>query len=107
MKELLNTKYQQFIKEGSLSIFDTVKEIYIKLPNWGDVKISNNPVVTTLKIKVNENDNSGYKKYYYVPLCWSNDLLNVIELLLTNDNLNELTNNEQAIYYDMLGAGGK
>ncbi len=96
----IGTEIEQYIKEGSLKIIDKADEIYIKLPNWGDVKLywHNNPLsftdtdkkfnekgkeiepdkitvnynflVTKVKMKVQKGDNSGYTKYYFTNLCW-------------------------------------
>ena len=40
-KDFIKTEIKQYIKEGSLKTIDNDPDfIYIKLPNWGDIKLS-------------------------------------------------------------------
>lgn len=136
--DFLNTPIEQYIKEGSLKKIHDSDEIYIKLPNWGDVKLSfyNHTInfieqtkeveskefskdfkylITTLKIKVKEGDNSGYSKFYFVPICWmykNIDLYTSIEyciktinILLKNNTLEELEQDVEAEYWSLGGSG--
>lgn len=145
-KQFVGTEIEKYIKDGSLKNINNATEIYIKLPNWGDVKlyfykhfstfIENEKVydengeekepiaitieykflITTLKVKVIDGDNSGYKKHYFVPLCWlgKEDLfcatidncVKTINLLLKNNSIEELDLDCNAIYFDMMGGGG-
>ena len=133
-KDFIKTEIKQYIKEGSLKTIDNDPDfIYIKLPNWGDIKLSfcKHPITfkgldkneqitiefkylrTTLKHKVIVGDNSGYKKYYFIPLIWMESggstiqgCIQSINLLLKNNSIIELSLDNNAIYFDEMSGGG-
>lgn len=137
--DFIGTEIEQYIKEGSLKSIQNAEEIYIKIPHWNDVKLSwfihgylalyegeisyfkYNYLVTTLKVKVVDGDNSGYKKYYFVQLCWNynplsfeppleyttiEDCLKTIQTLLKYPTFHELETTKEKIFYCDLGGSG-
>lgn len=132
-KDFITTEIKQYIKDGSLKTIENDPEfIYLKLPNWGDVKLNfyKHPITfkgldkneqitielkyikTTLKNKVITEDNSGYKKYYFIPLIWMESdgstiqgCIQSINLLLKNNSIIELSLDNNAIYFDEMGGG--
>ena len=132
--DLVGSGVETYIKEGSLKNIQGSSEIWVKLPNWGDVRlwwyyqpitfvqeVFDNSIkervkylVTSVKSKVEQGDNSGYNKHYFTDLCWMQkdsvftsveEIEKTIDLLLSNGSLKELENNKDCVYFEIGGKG--